>query len=114
MAESLTVIGDVSGKTCIMVDDIVDTAGTLCTAAEALKDEGASAVVCYITHAVFSGPAIERIGNSHIDRMVVTDTIPLSAAANACEKIHQLSLDRLLAESIRRVSNEESISAMFR
>ncbi|HCG70325.1 MAG TPA: ribose-phosphate pyrophosphokinase [Gammaproteobacteria bacterium] len=110
----MNVIGDVKGKTCIMVDDIVDTAGTLCTAAEALKDEGAAAVVCYITHAVFSGPAIERIGNSHIDRMVVTDTIPLSAAASACEKIHQLSLDRLLAESIRRVSNEESISAMFR
>ena len=110
----MNVIGDVSGKTCIMVDDIVDTAGTLCTAAEALKDEGASAVVCYITHAVFSGPAIERIQNSHIDRMVVTDTIPLSSAAQGCEKINQLSLDRLLAESIRRVSNEESISAMFR
>ena len=110
----MNVIGDVKGKTCIMVDDIVDTAGTLCTAAEALKEEGAAAVVCYITHAVFSGPAIERITNSEIDRMVVTDTIPLSEAANACEKIHQLSLDRLLAESIRRVSNEESISAMFR
>jgi ribose-phosphate pyrophosphokinase len=110
----MNVIGDVKGKTCIMVDDIVDTAGTLCTAAEALKEEEAAAVVCYITHAVFSGPAIERIANSEIDRMVVTDTIPLSEAANACEKIHQLSLDRLLAESIRRVSNEESISAMFR
>ena len=110
----MNVIGDVKGKTCIMVDDIVDTAGTLCTAAEALKEEGAAAVVCYITHAVFSGPAIERIANSEIDRMVVTDTIPLSEAAHACEKIHQLSLDRLLAESIRRVSNEESISAMFR
>ncbi len=110
----MNVIGDVKGKTCIMVDDIVDTAGTLCTAAEALKEEGAAAVVCYITHAVFSGPAIERIANSEIDRMVVTDTIPLSESANACEKIHQLSLDRLLAESIRRVSNEESISAMFR
>ena len=110
----MNVIGDVKGKTCIMVDDIVDTAGTLCTAAEALKEEGAQAVVCYITHPVFSGPAIERISSSHIDRMVVTDTIPLSAAAQKCEKIHQLSLDRLLAESIRRVSNEESISAMFR
>ena len=110
----MNVIGDVKGKTCIMVDDIVDTAGTLCTAAEALKEEGAAAVVCYITHAVFSGPAIERIAASEINRMVVTDTIPLSEAANACEKIHQLSLDRLLAESIRRVSNEESISAMFR
>ena len=110
----MNVIGDVKGKTCIMVDDIVDTAGTLCTAAEALKEEGAQAVVCYITHPVFSGHAIERISSSHIDRMVVTDTIPLSAAAQKCEKIHQLSLDRLLAESIRRVSNEESISAMFR
>jgi len=95
----------------IPVDNIY---GTLCTAAEALKEEGAQAVVCYITHPVFSGPAIERISSSHIDRMVVTDTIPLSAAAQKCEKIHQLSLDRLLAESIRRVSNEESISAMFR
>lgn len=110
----MNVIGDVKGKTCIMVDDIVDTAGTLCTAAEALKEAGAKAVVCYITHPVFSGPAIERISSSHIDQMVVTDTIPLSAAAQNCQKIHQLSLDRLLAESIRRVSNEESISAMFR
>ena len=114
VTEVMNVIGDIKGKTCIMVDDIVDTAGTLCTAAEALKQQGAAAVVCYITHAVFSGPAIERIAASKIDRMVVTDTIPLSDAANACEKIHQLSLDRLLAESIRRVSNEESISAMFR
>ncbi len=114
VTEVMNVIGDIKGKTCIMVDDIVDTAGTLSTAAEALKQEGAAAVVCYITHAVFSGPAIERIAASKIDRMVVTDTIPLSDAASACEKIHQLSLDRLLAESIRRVSNEESISAMFR
>ena len=114
VTEVMNVIGDIKGKTCIMVDDIVDTAGTLCTAAEGLKQEGAAAVVCYITHAVFSGPAIERIAASKIDRMVVTDTIPLSDAANACEKIYQLSLDRLLAESIRRVSNEESISAMFR
>ncbi len=114
VTEVMNVIGDIKGKTCIMVDDIVDTAGTLCTAAEALKQEGAAAVVCYITHAVFSGPAIERIAASKIDRMVVTDTIPLSDAGSACEKIHQLSLDRLLAESIRRVSNEESISAMFR
>mgnify|MGYP006249486601 FL=1 len=114
VTEVMNVIGDIKGKTCIMVDDIVDTAGTLCTAAEGLKQEGAAAVVCYITHAVFSGPAIERIAASKIDRMVVTDTIPLSDAASACEKIHQLSLDRLLAESIRRVSNEESISAMFR
>ena len=110
----MNVIGDVEGKTCILVDDIVDTAGTLCTAAEALKDEGAVKVVSYITHAVFSGPAVERIDASNIDEMVVTDTIPLSEAAAHCSRIKQLSLDRLLAEAIRRVSNEESISAMFR
>ncbi len=110
----MNVIGDVAGKTCILVDDIVDTAGTLCTAAEALKDEGAVKVVSYITHAVFSGPAVERIDASNIDEMVVTDTIPLSEAAAHCSRIKQLSLDRLLAEAIRRVSNEESISAMFR
>ena len=110
----MNVIGDVEGKTCILVDDIVDTAGTLCTAAEALKDEGAVKVVSYITHAVFSGPAVERIDASNIDEMVVTDTIPLSEAAADCSRIKQLSLDRLLAEAIRRVSNEESISAMFR
>ena len=110
----MNVIGDVKGKTCIMVDDIVDTAGTLCTAASALKEEGAAAVVCYITHAVLSGAAIERIENSDLDAMLVTDTIALSEAARGCQKITQLSLDRLLAESIRRVSNEESISALFR
>ena len=110
----MNVIGDVSGKTCILVDDIVDTAGTLCTAAQALKDDGALKVVSYVTHPVFSGPAIERISNSVLDEIVVTDTIPLTEAAQACGKITQLSLDRLLAESIRRVSNEESLSAMFR
>ena len=110
----MNVIGDVKGKTCILVDDIVDTAGTLCTAAEALKEEGAIKVVAYITHPVFSGPAVERITQSELDEMVVTDTIPLSEAALDCEKIAQLSLSETLAESIRRVSNEESISAMFR
>ena len=110
----MNVIGDVEGKTCILVDDIVDTAGTLCTAAQALKDEGALRVVSYITHPVLSGPAVERISASELDEMVVTDTIPLSAEARACGKITQLSMSRLLAESIRRVSNEESISAMFR
>jgi ribose-phosphate pyrophosphokinase len=110
----MNIIGDIKGKTCIIVDDIVDTAGTLCTAAAALKEEGAAAVVCYITHAVFSGAAIERIQKSELDAMLVTDTIALSDEAKACKKITQLSLDRLLAESIRRVSNEESISAMFR
>ncbi len=110
----MNVIGDVRGKTCILVDDIVDTAGTLCTAAEALKDEGAVGVVAYITHPVLSGPAVDRIADSELDRMVVTDTIPLSDSADGCPKIEQLSLARLLAEAIRRVSNEESISAMFR
>lgn len=110
----MNVIGDVEGRTCIMVDDIVDTAGTLCTAATALKEHGASRVVSYITHPVLSGNAVERIAASDLDEMVVTDTIPLSKDGAACEKITQLSLDRLLAEAIRRVSNEESISAMFR
>ena len=113
-SEVLNVIGDVEGRTCIIVDDIVDTAGTLCQAAAALKDRGASQVVAYITHAVLSGPAIERINDSKLDSMFVTDTIPLSAAASACRRITQLTLDRLLAEAIRRVSNEESVSAMFR
>jgi ribose-phosphate pyrophosphokinase len=110
----MNVIGDVQGKTCVMVDDMVDTAGTLCTAALALKEHGARQVVSYITHPVLSGKAIDRIADSELDEMVVTDTIPLSPAAEACAKITQLSLDRLLAEAIRRVSNEESISAMFR
>ncbi|MCZ0941656.1 MAG: ribose-phosphate pyrophosphokinase [Gammaproteobacteria bacterium] len=110
----MNVIGDVTGRTCILVDDIVDTAGTLCTAAAALKEEGAISVVTYITHPVLSDPAVERIADSAIDEMVVTDTIPLCKDAAACSKIHQLSLDRLLAEAIRRVSHEESLSAMFR
>ncbi|MDZ7669570.1 MAG: ribose-phosphate pyrophosphokinase [Gammaproteobacteria bacterium] len=110
----MNVIGDVVGKTCVMVDDIVDTAGTLCTAAAALKEQGAVKVVAYITHPVLSGKAIERISESELDEMVVTDTIPLGEEASACSKMTQLSLDRLLAEAIRRVSNEESISAMFR
>ncbi len=110
----MNVIGDVVGKTCVMVDDIVDTAGTLCAAALALKEHGAAKVVAYITHPVLSGPALERIAESELDEMVVTDTIPLGPGAESCAKIAQLSLDRLLAEAIRRVSNEESISAMFR
>ena len=110
----MNVIGDVAGKTCVLVDDIVDTAGTLCTAAEALKEEGAIKVVAYITHPVLSGDAVTRIVASELDEMVVTDTIPLSEQARASGRFTQLSLDKLLAESIRRVSNEESISAMFR
>ena len=114
VTEVMNVIGDVEGKTCIIVDDIVETAGTLCTAAEALKAEGAKEVVCYITHAVSSGPAIERIAASKLDRMVVTNTIPFSPEAKACNKIFQLSLDRFLAESIPRVRNEGYNRAMFR
>ncbi len=110
----MNVIGDVADKTCILVDDIVDTAGTLCTAAAALKEEGAIAVHAYITHPVLSGKAIERISSSEMDGMFVTDTIPLSAEAAACGKITQVSLAGVLAESIRRVSREESISEMFR
>jgi ribose-phosphate pyrophosphokinase len=113
-SEVLNVIGDVEGRTCIIVDDIVDTAGTLCQAAAALKDRGASQVVAYITHPVLSGPAIDRINDSRLDSIFVTDTIPLAASAKTCRRITQLSLDRLLAEAIRRVSNEESVSAMFR
>ena len=113
VAQVMHIIGDVQGKTCILVDDIVDTAGTLCKAANALKEAGASRVVAYITHPVLSGPAIENIENSTLDELVVTDTIPLSDKAEKCDKIRQLSLSSLLAESIRRVCNEESISAMF-
>lgn len=113
VAQVMHIIGDVQGKTCILVDDIVDTAGTLCKAANALKEAGASRVVAYITHPVLSGPAIENIENSTLDELVVTDTIPLSDKAEKCDKIRQLSLSGLLAESIRRVCNEESISAMF-
>lgn len=114
VAEVMNIIGDVSGKTCLLVDDIVDTAGTLCTAASALKEQGADKVIAYCTHPVLSGPAIERISESHLDELVVTDTIPLSEAAIACGRIRSLSMADMLAESIRRVSNEESISAMFR
>jgi ribose-phosphate pyrophosphokinase len=113
-SEVMNVIGDVDGRTCIIIDDMVDTAGTLCAAADALKERGAIQVVAYITHPVLSGKAISRINDSKIDRMVVTDTIPLCDAARQCSTIEQLSLDRLLGEAIRRVSNEESISAMFR
>jgi ribose-phosphate pyrophosphokinase len=114
VAEVMNIIGDVSGKTCLLVDDIVDTAGTLCTAAAALKKHGAAKVVSYCTHAVLSGPAIERISASDLDELVVTNTVPLSEAANNCDRIRLLSMANMLAESIRRVSNEESISAMFR
>jgi ribose-phosphate pyrophosphokinase len=109
----MNIIGEVEGRSCVLVDDMVDTAGTLCQAAKALKDEGAIKVVAYITHAVLSGAAIERITASMLDELVVTDTIPLSAAARQCPKIRQLSVSGLLAETIRRISDEESVSSLY-
>ena len=107
------IIGDVKDRCCLIVDDMVDTAGTLCKAADALKEHGAKKVVAYCTHPILSGPAIQNLENSTLDSLVVTDTIPLSNAAKKCKKVRQLTMAKLLAESIRRVSNEESISAMF-
>lgn len=112
-AQVMNLIGEVEGRTCLLVDDLVDTAGTLCKAADALKDGGASKVVAYCTHAVLSGNALETIRNSQLDELVVTDTIPLVAEAKHISKIRQLTIADLLAESMRRVANEESISALF-
>ncbi|NCZ62618.1 MAG: ribose-phosphate diphosphokinase, partial [Cellvibrionales bacterium] len=112
-AEVMNLIGDVDGRTCLLVDDMVDTAGTLCSAATALKERGAIKVIAYCTHAVLSGKALENIRGSSLDELVVTDTIPLSAEAKSISNIRQLTISDLLAESIRRVSNEESISALF-
>lgn len=113
VAQVMNIIGDIENRTCIMVDDIVDTAGTLCKAAEALKAKGAAKVVAYCTHPVLSGKAIENLNNSVLDELIVTDTIPLSEEARNCSKIRVLSLAAVLAESVRRISNEESVSAMF-
>ena len=112
-SEVINVIGDVTDKDCIIVDDIVDTAGTLCNAANALKKNGASKVLAYSVHPVLSGTAIQKISKSKLDQLIVTDTIPLSDSAKACEKIRTISLAPTLAEAIRRINNEESISAMF-
>jgi ribose-phosphate pyrophosphokinase len=112
-AQVMNLIGEVDGRTCLLVDDMVDTAGTLCKAADALKERGAAKVVAYCTHAVLSGNALQNIENSQLDELVVTDTIPLSAAARSITKIRQLTIADLLAESMRRVANEESISALF-
>jgi ribose-phosphate pyrophosphokinase len=109
----MNIIGEVEGKTCVLVDDMVDTAGTLCQAAQALKEEGALKVVAYITHPVLSGGAVEKISKSALDELVVTDTIPLSAAAKACGRIRQLSVAELLAETIRRIRDEESVSSLY-
>jgi ribose-phosphate pyrophosphokinase len=113
VATVMNIIGDVEGKTCVMVDDIVDTAGTLCAAAAALKQNGARKVVAYCTHAVLSGAAIDNITGSHLDELVVTDTIPLSDAARACGRIRQLSVAELLAETIRRIAVGESVSTLY-
>ena len=113
-SQVMRIIGDVTDRTCILVDDMCDTAGTLCKAADALKANGAKRVVAYATHPVLSGPAVDNIINSSLDELVVTDTIPLSSTSKACGSIRQLTMADLLAESVRRVCNEESISAMFR
>ena len=112
-SEVMNIIGEVDGKACVLIDDMVDTAGTLCQAASALKGKGAKVVVAYITHAVLSGPAVSRIGESEIDELVVTDTIPLNESAQACSKIRQLSTAELLAETMRRISDEESVSSLY-
>ena len=113
VAKVMNIIGDVVGRTCLIMDDLVDTANTLCEAANALKEKGAARVVAYCTHAVLSGPAIERIEKSALDELVVTDTIPLSEASQRCSRIRQLSTAELLAETIRRINNEESVSSLF-
>nr|WP_220488650.1 ribose-phosphate pyrophosphokinase [Aliivibrio sp. SR45-2] len=113
VSEVMNLIGDVDGRDCVIVDDMIDTGGTLCKAAEALKERGAKRVFAYATHAVFSGTAAHNIANSVIDQVVVTDSIPLSKEMAATGKVTELSLSRMLAEAIRRISNEESISAMF-
>ncbi len=113
VAKVMNIIGDVEGRSCILIDDLVDTAGTLCRAAGALKEHGAAKVVAYCTHPVLSGPAVENISNSELDELVVTDTIPLSEAAMNCGRIRQLSIAELLAETIRRISNEESVSSLY-
>ena len=112
-AQVMHIIGEIEGRTCVVVDDMIDTAGTLCKAGEALKDHGAARVVAYATHPILSGPAVDNITNSVLDEVVVTDTIPLSDYARRSGKIRQLSVAGLIAEAIRRVSNEESVSAMF-
>jgi ribose-phosphate pyrophosphokinase len=112
-SEVMNIIGDVAGKNCVLVDDLVDTAGTLCLAAQALKDRGATKVSAYITHPVLSGSAIDRISRSALDELVVTDTIPLRDAAQACPQIRQLSVAGLLAETMRRIRDEESVSSLY-
>ena len=113
VATVMNIIGEVEGRTCIIMDDMVDTANTLCEAANALKKTGAEKVLAYCTHPVLSGKAIERIENSALDEVVVTDTIPLNEQASSCPRIRQLSIAELLAETMRRISNEDSVSSLF-
>jgi ribose-phosphate pyrophosphokinase len=113
VSQVMHIIGDVKGRDCIIVDDMIDTGGTLCKAAEALKSHGAKRVFAYATHPVFSGNAVENIKDSDIDEVIVTDSVPLSDAMKATGKVSQLTLSGMLSEALRRVSNEESISAMF-
>jgi ribose-phosphate pyrophosphokinase len=112
-SEVMNIIGEVADKTCVLIDDLVDTAGTLCHAASALKSAGAKKVLAYITHPVLSGPAIERIAKSDLDELVVTDTIPLREDAKRCSKIRQLTVAGLLAETMRRIRDEESVSSLY-
>jgi ribose-phosphate pyrophosphokinase len=112
-SQVMNIIGDVRGRSCILVDDLVDTAGTLCQAAQALKDEGAVRVIAYITHPVLSGKAVERISTSALDELVVTDTIPLGEEARKCKRIRVLSVAELLAETMRRIRDEESVSSLY-
>jgi ribose-phosphate pyrophosphokinase len=112
-ARVMNIIGEVAGRTCILIDDLVDTAGTLCLAALALKEQGAARVVAYCTHPVLSGAAVDNITASELDELVVTDTIPLRESAQACDKIRQLSIATMLAETMRRISNEESVSSLY-
>ena len=112
-AQVMNIIGEVTGKTCVIVDDLVDTAGTLCIAAKALKEQGAAKVMAYITHPVLSGKAVSNIENSVLDELVVTDTIPLRGGAESCKRIRQLSIAELMAETMRRVSDEESVSSLY-
>jgi ribose-phosphate pyrophosphokinase len=113
VSEVMHVIGEVEGRNCVIMDDMIDTAGTLVKAAEVLKERGAKKVFAYCTHAVFSGPAIERIQASHLDEVVVTDTIPLKDEGSRCEKVRQLSVAFLFAETIRRISDGESVTSLF-
>jgi ribose-phosphate pyrophosphokinase len=113
VAKVMNIIGEVEGRTCVIMDDMVDTANTLCEAARALKEQGAESVMAYCTHAVLSGHAVERIADSALDKLVVTDTIPLREDAKACTRIHQLSVASLLAETMLRISNEDSVSSLF-